>query len=136
MGISLRGHHLICLHFFKGNAYSKDFRNYLSMLKKDIKNSEIKIIDGADDVCKKCVYLKEGLCSYGKDAEGEIKAMDKKAIELFGIKGKRARWKEIKEKIPVIFNEWAAYCRTCDWADDCRENEKWRKLMNPNAIHK
>ncbi len=62
--------------------------------------------------------------------------MDKKAIELLGIKGKRARWKEIKEKIPSIFNEWSAYCKTCDWADDCRENEKWKKLMSSNLHEK
>jgi len=136
MGINLRGHHLICLNFFKGKGYDKEFRDYLYMLKKHIKNSEIEIVNGADDVCRKCLYLKNKECKYNPNSEKEIKEMDRTAIRLLSIKQKVVKWKKIEEKLPKIFKDWSAYCKTCDWANDCKENGKWRKLMNLNEIYK
>lgn len=126
--MKLRGHHLICLHFFKGKRYDKKFQENLSNLLKGIDKKEITITYSADDVCKKCQHLRNGLCSYEENAKEEIKEMDRKALKLLGISQKTARWKEIKEKLPEIFNEWFTYCKKCDWKDDCMENNEWTGL--------
>jgi len=128
--MKLRGHHLICLHFFKGKAYDKEFRNYLEKLKENMGSSDIEVVDSADDVCKKCIYLKKGRCNYSENAEAEITEMDKKALELLNIKEDTVKWKQIKDKIPGIFNEWKPYCKACDWQEDCNENSEWGELVN------
>jgi len=48
MKAKLRGHHLICLNFFRGEGYSEDFiKNIYSVMKKE----KVEIVKGADDVC-------------------------------------------------------------------------------------
>jgi len=130
MEINLRGHHLICLHFFRGRGYDENFTKNLSNLLNNIRNKEITITNSADDVCKKCPYLKGKECKYDYNSEKEIREMDKKAIKLLNIKEKTIKWKRIREKLPKVFNEWLAYCKTCDWKGDCKENSKWTKLTS------
>jgi hypothetical protein len=128
--MKLRGHHLICLHFFRGKGYNEDFRENLSNLLTGIERKEIIVTTSADDVCKKCPYLKDGLCNYENNAENEIIEMDKRAITLLGIRQENVKWREIKEKLPLIFKGWMIYCKDCDWADDCKDNNEWRRLSN------
>lgn len=122
--IKLRGHHLICLHFFKGEGYNPEFvANLGEILKRVGSGEEIKIYSGADDVCKKCPYLKEGMCFYDKDTEAEIREMDKVALRLLKLKThRRVKWLDIREKIPQIFREWAReYCKNCNWRKVCEK---------------
>jgi hypothetical protein len=134
MKIKLRGHHLICLNFFKGDNYSKEFRDYLSELKENLNDREIELVYSIDDVCNKCCYLKKDICNYNKNAEDEIREMDSKAIEILDIRKRDIKWKEIKEKIPKIFNKWFSYCRACDWKEDCKKNNLWRALAEKNGF--
>ena len=59
--MKLRGHHLVCLHFFTGEGYTKEFIDNLNrILKKAEAGEEIEVINSADDVCIKCPYFKGG----------------------------------------------------------------------------
>jgi len=58
MKAKLRGHHLICLNFFKGEGYSEDF---ISNIHSVIGEDNIEIVQGPDDVCAWCPYLKDGM---------------------------------------------------------------------------
>ncbi|MEW6163387.1 MAG: DUF1284 domain-containing protein [Nitrospirota bacterium] len=120
--IKLRGHHLICLHFFSGKGYNSEFvSNLRKVLERAEAGEEIEVCSGADDICKKCPYLKEERCLYGRDAEDEIGEMDRRAIKLLSLKARRrVRWVDIKEKIPEILHEWSRdYCKECDWRKAC-----------------
>jgi len=120
----LRGHHLICLHFFKGKGYNLDFiRNLARIMEKAKEGETVEISAGPDDVCLFCPHLKGRKCSYRENAEAEIKAMDKTALALLGVNpGTVVRWQAIEEKIPAIFDKWAAkYCSDCDWRKVCEE---------------
>lgn len=67
----LRGHHLICLHFFHGEGYSEAFvRNLKEVLKRA--EEEVKVTDGADDVCRACPYLKNNRCEYDEGEDEEV----------------------------------------------------------------
>ena len=122
--IKLRGHHLICLHFFKGEGYDHEFvANLRKILKKLKAGEKVKVHSGPDDVCTKCPYLKGEICLYNKDAEVEIKEMDRMAIRLLGLKTKESvNYLDIGEKVLEILHIWAReYCKECDWRRVCEK---------------
>lgn len=129
--IRLRGHHLICLHFFKGKGYDPAFiANLARIMKKAKAGGPVEISAGPDDVCLFCPHLKGRKCSYRENAEAEIKAMDRTALALLRANpGEVAQWKAIAEKIPAIFAKWAAkYCSSCDWRRVCKELPSFRQM--------
>jgi len=122
--IRLRGHHLICLHFFSGEGYDSEFvENLRKVLKRAEAGEEIEVSSGADDVCRKCPHLRGERCLYDKNAEDEIREMDWSALKLLGLENRRkVKWVEIREKIPGILQGWSKdYCRECDWRTVCEQ---------------
>jgi hypothetical protein len=124
--VRLRGHHVVCLHFFLGEGYKPEFiENLKEVLRRAEAGEEIEILVGADDVCRKCPYLKDTICVYDENAEDEIRDMDRTAIKLLGLRNKgKAKWTDIKKKIPIIFKKWKErYCEGCDWRSVCEKNK-------------
>ena len=67
----LRAHHLICLHFFKGEGYTPEYVENLRFIVGRAKARErIEVVMGADDVCKPCPFLKDGICEKGEEEIG------------------------------------------------------------------
>jgi hypothetical protein len=133
LAIKLRGHHLICLHFFKGEGYNPEFiKNLREILKKVEAGEELEVCSGADNVCKMCPYLKGKVCLYDKDAEAEIRAMDKRAMGLLRLKTMdRVKWQEIRKRILEIFHVWSEeYCKECDWRKVCEKTGMYRKIQD------
>lgn len=129
----LRGHHLICLHFFKGEGYSPDFvANLSQLLNKAQEGKGIETGEAADDVCAKCPHLQSGICCYQDGFEETVKQMDTKAFELLKInKGTRVKWVNIREILPQIFKDWAdLYCANCDWRPACQDSPLWQELIS------
>lgn len=123
--VRLRGHHLVCLHFFLGKGYNPEFiENLKEILKRAEAGEEIEILAGADDVCKECPYLEGRICLYDETSEDEIREMDRTAIKLLGLENKgKVNWTDIKKKIPGVFGKWARrYCEECDWRWVCEKN--------------
>jgi hypothetical protein len=124
--LKLRGHHLVCLHLFRGEGYDPEFvENLMKILERAEAGEEIVVSEGADDVCKMCPYLKKGTCLYDKDSDAGIREMDKTALKLLGLRTKdRIAWLNIRKKLPDIFSEWAhKYCMECDWRWACEKAE-------------
>ena len=122
--MKLRGHHLICLNFFKGEGYSKDFINNI---KKILKSDKIEVVHQADEVCAKCPYLSDGICKYKENSDEEIKKLDELAFKLLKIyPNSIIDWHTIKKKLPKMMKEWKKYaCKNCDWLKICENNEEW-----------
>jgi len=134
--VRLRGHHLICLHFFNGEGYSPDFvANLRNVLERAEAGEQINICEGADDVCSACPSLQEKHCLYREDSEKEIRGMDRAAIELLRIRSRvKISWPEIKARIPEIFASWSGkFCRGCDWFSVCRNNKIFTLLLDEKA---
>lgn len=130
--IKLRGHHLICLHFFRGEGYNPEFiANLNGILNRAEAGEEIEVYSGVDEVCKMCPYLKGEICFYDKDTEAEIREMDRRAIRLLRLRTRwRVKWLDIREKIPQIFREWAReYCKDCNWRTVCEKGNKYRRMV-------
>jgi len=125
----LRGHHLVCLHFFSGKGYDEVFVDNLRDIMERIDTEVIKITDGPDDVCKSCPYLKDNRCLYDENAEEEVREMDCRALQLLKVKGDEISWSEIRNQIPLVFSDWyMTYCLQCDWLRVCNENELFKSL--------
>lgn len=125
----LRGHHLICLHFFRGEGYDDVFVKNLGRVLADVSRGRGKIVEGADDVCHACPHLREGLCSY-KKGEEEIRRLDALALTLLGVnEGEEIEWGDIKARLRDIFPDWVRKaCSKCEWIKICRETRLWKSL--------
>ncbi|MFO7153149.1 MAG: DUF1284 domain-containing protein [Bacillota bacterium] len=120
--IRLRGHHLVCLHFYQGDGYPAE---YLDDMKKVIgrvnEAEKIRVVWGPDDVCASCPYLSEGRCGYQDGMDEEIKELDLKALELLKVDpGEEVNWREIKEKVASASRDWfLSFCKGCVWERHC-----------------
>ncbi|MEW6458195.1 MAG: DUF1284 domain-containing protein [Bacillota bacterium] len=117
--VKLRGHHLICLHFFKGKGYGKDFIDNISKVIEKARQSEIEIVDGTDDVCGACPYNRDGFCTYSGNADQEVRRLDELAVKLLNVRN-TVGWNHLKCRIPEIIEVWKEEaCRDCDWNKTC-----------------
>jgi hypothetical protein len=132
--IKLRGHHLICLHFFRGEF----IENLRRIIKRVESGEEIEVCSGADYVCKMCPYLKGRKCLYDKDAEIEIREMDRNAVKLLSFKTKdKVTWMDIKNRFPEIFIRWSRkYCTDCNWRWACEKKNNFKTLINEKVENK
>ncbi len=131
--ILLRGHHLICLHFYNGDGYGPEFTDNLCGIKRRAKAGEwIEVACGPDDVCTLCPYLKAGKCLYNETADMEITEMDEKAVGLFKVTtGEKIHWRDLKNKIPEIFGVWSKkYCKGCGWLKACKKDAQFKELTD------
>lgn len=118
MKAKLRGHHLICLNFFRGEGYSEEFiKNIYSVILKE----KVEIVKGADDVCAMCPYLKDNKCSSNEYTDEKITLQDKEALELLGFRsGMIVDWRIISDKLPRIMEEWKKqFCLDCGYQIVC-----------------
>ena len=118
MKARLRGHHLICLNFFRGEGYSEEFiDNIYATLKKE----EIIVLKGPDDVCSKCPHLKDGKCASNEYTDEMILVQDREALRLLGFgPGMVVDWKAIASRLPGILDEWKTrFCVRCGYKKVC-----------------
>ncbi len=131
----LRGHHLICLHFFEGEGYDAGYVENLRGILKKAEVSPVTIAPGNDDVCNKCPHGRNDGCRYSEHSDDEIREMDRKALDLLDTaSGTEVFWKEIREKIPAVFRSWyESYCVACGWRRACEKNEAYQKIARVDA---
>lgn len=126
--LKLRGHHLICLHFFRGEGYSREFvANLREVVGRAQAGEEIELIAGPDDVCRACPALEGDKCQAEPGVDTAIREMDAEAAAHLGLKvGERVRWAVVKEKVAATPPDWfAAFCAGCgqEWICALREKE-------------
>ncbi|HEY9207343.1 MAG TPA: DUF1284 domain-containing protein [Candidatus Methanoperedens sp.] len=114
----LRGHHLICLNFFRGEGYSEDFiKNIYSVIEKE----QVEIVNGPDDVCARCPYLIDNKCSSKEYTDEKILLQDKEALKLLGFSpGMMVDRKSVSARIPQIIEKWKKqFCLDCGYREVC-----------------
>ncbi|MBE3585486.1 DUF1284 domain-containing protein [Desulfofundulus thermocisternus] len=125
--ISLRGHHLICLQFYRGEGYDKRFvENLEGVLMRAEGGEEILVVSGPDDICRSCPTLRDKECVSWPGADAEIRQMDAQAMGYLGVKtGSKVRWQDIKARVMAVSREWlASFCKGCGWEEVCIEKKK------------
>ncbi len=133
---TLRGHHLVCLHFFTGKGYDEAFIRNLRTIMTRTDDEDVTITSGADDVCTSCLHLREGRCYYTKDADADIREMDEKALELLKLPDTgRTGWDKLRAMVRNIFPEWYSLsCSECDWRETCEKNDFFQELLKKHLI--
>lgn len=128
----LRGHHLICLHFFEGEGYDSSFVRNLRNVIEIVNQERVSVCRGADDICGSCPHLKDDSCRYSETADKEIRDMDEAALGLLNVESdKMVEWDMIRDRLQGIFNTWyAKYCNGCGWKRTCEQNESYQRLSN------
>ncbi|MDO9535671.1 MAG: DUF1284 domain-containing protein [Bacillota bacterium] len=122
--INFRGHHLICLHFFRGEGYGRDFVKNLEDLVSRAENDEIIFVcAGADHVCRSCPSLLNNICTQKNGADEEIKKLDNSALDFLNLAvGEKVLWSEIKKKINSAPRKWfISFCEGCGWENVCKK---------------
>ena len=115
----LRGHHLVCLHFFRGEGYSPEFVQGLAGLIRRAEAGEpVVVACGPDDVCSACPYLAGERCAHTEASEAEVREMDEAALGLLGLScGQEVSWAGVRDRLPGVLPEWRGrYCVSCQWA--------------------
>ena len=122
MKLVLRGHHLLCLKGFQGYGYDEAFVENMTDVnsKRKLSQTTVTLTDSADDICKACPNLKNGLC---KDMlhNKNIVQMDTEVLEKLDLK-KEHNSLELFEKIDDIFNSEESVseiCFNCLWHEKC-----------------
>ncbi|HAH87589.1 MAG: DUF1284 domain-containing protein [Armatimonadota bacterium] len=76
--IRLRGHHLLCLHGFRGLGYSPAFAENMQRIKSTLLDSpgrEIELLDSPDDICAECPNLLGGRCREEESVQKKDRAV-------------------------------------------------------------
>lgn len=120
--MKLRGHHLVCLHYYQGKGYAPDFVEKLTaLISRAETGEEIEVVLGADDVCRTCPNLSNGQCAHKEGAEQEIRTLDEMARSFLAVDaGDQVSWQELKNKVGSAPEDWfASFCKGCDWLSLC-----------------
>ena len=80
VSVVLRGHHLLCLHGFRGFGYSPEFVSNMQLVRDRLASSpdvEVEVTTSPDDICSACPHLQEGKCARdGGDSETRTREKD------------------------------------------------------------
>jgi hypothetical protein len=133
----LRGHHLICLHFYHGEGYDAGFVDNLGSVIAKARAEGIQICAGPDDVCRRCPHLKGDACRYNEGTGEAIAEMDGTALRLLGMTaGASADWERIRKDLAPLFREWhSTYCALCTWRRACEKDALFRGLSENAKGH-
>ncbi|MBM4764451.1 DUF1284 domain-containing protein [Bacillus sp. B15-48] len=118
----LRGHHLLCVHGFKGMGYSPDFIKKMEEIVEDVRNPEkdftIKVVAAFDDACMTCPHQGNTECEAGEESNAHVLSMDYKVIQHLElvVEGSYLKSDLIKltaEKVDA--NDLDFLCKGCSW---------------------
>jgi uncharacterized protein len=127
--VKLRAHHLICLHFYRGEGYNPVFVENLTRVLKRVDESGVTLVDGGDDVCVACPSFSDNICTHQPGGEAKIQWLDMFAIKLLDLEKTNLSWSKIKEQIPAIIGEWkTTACQSCEWKVVCEASDNWESL--------
>jgi hypothetical protein len=133
LSAQLRGHHLICLQFYRGQGYSDAFVSNLDRVQKLAAESPALIVSGPDDVCSACPGLgTDETCQHPDTGEAEALRIDALALQLIDAAiGETLSLSQARERLaadPAACDRWRAEsCTGCVWDDACEDG--WSGLL-------
>ena len=90
----LRGHHLLCVHGFKGMGYSPEFITRMTEIVNDIRDQEkdfmIRVVAAFDDACMACPHRGKTGCEAAEGSNDHVLSMDEKVIRHLGLEPGKA----------------------------------------------
>lgn len=120
--MNIRAHHLLCMKYFKGKGYSKEFvSNFYDVIKKLKKNPIIKIVNHPGVICNSCPHNADNKCvKKGPDFENKVKKKDNKVMKYLGIKSnEEMRISDARKLVDDKLASVKKLCKECEWLEYC-----------------
>lgn len=87
--VRLRGHHLLCLHGFRGLGYSPEFVSNMQRIRHKLIKSpdaEVEVTISPDDICSACPHLEAGCCTRnGEESETRKRRKDADILQRLSL---------------------------------------------------
>lgn len=134
MTVKLRGHHLICLQFYRGQGYSPQFVENLDHVQSSALDTPALVVSAPDDVCAACPGLgADGTCNHPDTGEAEALRIDALALQLLDVAiGEWVSLNDARSRLaadPAACERWRAEsCAGCAWGQAC--DDGWRELTS------
>lgn len=131
--VRMRGHHFVCLQFFRGQGYSFAFVQNLETVVERAGIEQAVLVVGADDVCSACPGLaSDHTCLDPQAGETEVRRIDRLAWEVLGMQpGDAMSLPEARTRLAedaVSAGRWRfEACAGCTWEDVCEDG--WGALL-------
>ncbi len=119
--LRLRGHHLLCLHGFRGLGYSPEFVSNMAAIHERLRKFPSTVVEvGAspDDICSACPHISGAGCAKGEgDSELHIAEKDAAVLErLFLYPGDTLSAGTLFKRVASEFDgSLAEFCPHCTW---------------------
>ncbi|WP_203362792.1 DUF1284 domain-containing protein [Bacillus sp. REN10] len=126
----MRGHHLLCVHGFRGMGYSQDFIQMMTEIVKDIRDNQkdftIRVVVGFDEACFSCPNKGENICEASPTSQEHVTTLDQNVIrhlelEVNGVYHKSDLMKRTVERVNP--EDLDFLCKGCSWLSTgvCKE---------------
>ncbi len=113
--IKLRAHHGMCLQFFRGKGYDKEFTAHMQLVSDSLKeNPRIRIITQCDIICSHCPNLQNAECI----SQDTVYGYDKKVLEFCGIRENSIMtWDKFSTLVQkrIVDVDKKKICSSCEW---------------------
>ncbi|MEJ8544661.1 DUF1284 domain-containing protein [Brevibacillus borstelensis] len=120
--VILRGHHLLCVHGFRGMGYSPDFIVKMAGIVERIRDAEqdfpIQVVKGFDETCQVCPHKGTTRCEAAPDSEEHVQKLDQNVFRQLGISAGEVYLKsELVQRTRerVAPDDLAHLCEGCSW---------------------
>ncbi|MDP6510274.1 MAG: DUF1284 domain-containing protein [Dehalococcoidia bacterium] len=120
-GLTLRGHHLLCLPGYEGFGYTDEHVARMWLVREHLwahNETVVAVQDSPDVVCQICPHLSNGGCAIEPGDEVWVSRRDRRALSLLGLKaGQQLTWGEVLDRIRGRVDEQklARACGQCRW---------------------
>lgn len=116
----IRPHHGMCIAFFQGKGYSKEFTTHMSEIIKKLQNAMVCVSIQTDEICRKCPNNMHGICK----TEDKVISYDKKVLDSCDLTdGEILTYKEfyntVYERI-ISAGKREKICGDCQWNEICK----------------
>ena len=120
--MNIRAHHLLCMRYFKGKGYSKEFiSNFYKVIKKLENNPIIKVINYPDIICSSCPHNVNGKCiKKGPDSENKVREKDSIVMKHLGVRlNQKIKAANISNLVSLKLDNVKEICKECEWLTYC-----------------
>ncbi|CAM4053850.1 DUF1284 domain-containing protein [Mesobacillus zeae] len=118
----LRGHHLLCVHGFRGMGYSPGFVRRMAEIVADIRDESkdfyIKTVEAFDDACMACPHQGMEECEAGEGSNEHVLEMDGRVLRHLGLQHGKSYLKSeliLLTAEKVIPDDLDTLCANCSW---------------------
>lgn len=136
----LRGHHLLCVHGFRGMGYSPTFVERMTEIVAKVRNDHddfmIKTVAAFDDACMACPHRGNTKCEASAGSNEHVLSMDEKVLAHLGLEKEKTYLKSHLVALTaskVTPDDLDYLCKGCSWLPYgvCKEGiEELRKKIN------